>query len=287
MRPGLIYCAGFLALLACVSLLPAPLRAQAGVETPDRHAEYESLIDRALAAFEAARYPEARGLFEAAHALQPSARTLRGLGMTAFQQRDYDTAQQELQAAMRSTLRPLTPVQRVEVGELLSWMETGLGSLELTVSPEHAIAEIDGRQRTPGRILLDPGEHRLHVRAQNHASQTRVFSLELGAPLALRVALQPVELASVAAAPPSSPTREAPRSALGGAQQRSPHVRDASAEPTDASVFSRWWFWTAVGVVAAAAVVGVVAIAAPSGDPEYEPGGIGGVVRTLWIEPAR
>ncbi|HTU59491.1 MAG TPA: hypothetical protein VMF89_13670, partial [Polyangiales bacterium] len=46
-------------------------------------ASYDALVTAGLEAFEADRASEARAAFERAHALQPSARTLRVLGLTA------------------------------------------------------------------------------------------------------------------------------------------------------------------------------------------------------------
>ena len=227
--------------------------------------EYETLIDRALAAFEAARYPEARSLFEAAHALQPGARTLRGLGLIAFQQHDYNLARHELSTAMASTLRPLTPVQRVELAELLAWMTSELATLKLELSPLHATAEVDERVRSPGEILLDPGEHELHVRAEGHQPHTQKLTLGIGQTLTLQLKLQPVIAAT------------------GGMRVESPHVladHAPSAPEASGGVFTRWWFWSGVGaVVVGAVIVGIVI--AQSSESAYEPGGINGVVQTL------
>jgi tetratricopeptide (TPR) repeat protein len=256
------------ALLPTAAWAQAEPMAEPQTEAPTADVRYEALIDRALAEFDARRFTEARSLFEEAHALQPTARTLRGLGLTAFEQRRYDLAHRELQAAMGSTLRPLTPVQRVEIGELLAWMETNLGTLELSLSPPNAAALVDDHEHGPGRVLLDPGEHRLLVRAEGYRSEARAFTLELDRPLALRVELQRA-VEAVAAPParlPSGPPPDEPR------------------EGSSSSIFERWWFWTAVGVIVVGGVATALALTLDS-EPDYEPGGVGGVVRTLRVRP--
>jgi outer membrane protein assembly factor BamD (BamD/ComL family) len=47
------------------------------------------LIGDAVAEYEAGHYQEARALFRQAHEKQPTARTLRGIGMASFELRDY------------------------------------------------------------------------------------------------------------------------------------------------------------------------------------------------------
>src|SRR5262245_27475940 len=47
-------------------------------------ADYDSVLDRAVEAFEAKDYGHARAWFEKAYALQPNARVLRGMGISAL-----------------------------------------------------------------------------------------------------------------------------------------------------------------------------------------------------------
>ena len=81
-------------LLLAVTLLASlpPLRATAQPSARASTTEYEAMITDGLAEFQAQRYAEARALFERAHALSPNARTLRGIGMVAFEMRDRSIA---------------------------------------------------------------------------------------------------------------------------------------------------------------------------------------------------
>ncbi len=251
----LVLVLGFLAFLAA-NLTPAPAWCQ--------DAAYEQLIDRALEAFAAREFATARTLFEQAHARRPSARTLRGLGVTAVELRRYESAEDELEAALADSRRPLTIEQQREVHGLLEWMRANLGTLHLTLTPPSAIARIDDRRTAARSLRLDPGDHVLEVRADGHQPHTRRFTVARGSELSLKIDLAP-EFEPVAAIP------RAPATARG-------RPRD---EP--GSVFEHWWFWTALGV---AAVGGAAAVWAVTREPEpkpFEPGGVEGVFMTLRV----
>src|SRR5262245_5250782 len=51
--------------------------------------DYRTTIEGAVEAYSQQRYDEALGLFLKAHALSPSARTLRGIGLASFETRRY------------------------------------------------------------------------------------------------------------------------------------------------------------------------------------------------------
>src|SRR5262245_2196729 len=114
-----LICFGFALLLACLSLsLPHTAAAQArGGSSED--AEYRQVVEEALAEFNRGNWEEAAALFERAHRLNPSARTLRGMGLTAYEARRYVDATRHLSEALTETRRPLTPAQREEVTQTL------------------------------------------------------------------------------------------------------------------------------------------------------------------------
>ena len=255
---------------ACMTATGA-VEAQAKTGQTPSDSAYEQLIDRALDAFEKREFSRARALFEQAHARQPSARTLRGLGVTAVELRNYESAEDELEAALADHRRPLTSEQRLEVTELLEWMRSSLGILHLELTPPSAIARIDER-RTAGRTLrLDPGEHALEVRAEGYRLHVQRFSVERGEELALRIDLQR-ELFASAESPQPQPIPATAPARMGG-------VRDGST-----AVWERWWFWTAVGVVVAGGAVAAWALTADPGVKPLEAGGAAGVFETLRVQ---
>jgi tetratricopeptide (TPR) repeat protein len=244
-----------------------PTAPVAHAEAPaDAQAEYDTVVERALAAFDAQRFDEARSLFERAHALQPSARTLRGLGVTAFAQNRYALAKPELEASLIDTRRPLTQAQRDEVTGFLSWMNSSLGTLRLQLSPAHAIALVDTQAVNPGTTLLEPGEHRLDVRASGFHSHEQTIVLTLDKPLDLAIALVALsEPQSVAASPTLHEASAV--SVAASAQPQPPH--DANS----GSVFGQWWFWTAAAIVVGGTVA-VVLVATHQPDAMALPQGV-------------
>jgi hypothetical protein len=253
----------------------APALQRAAAAAASDEAAYQQLIDRALAAFRATEYAQARTLFERAHAVQPSARTLRGLGVTAVALGRYVDATRELQAAQIDARRPLTRVEHQEVAQLLEWMRTSLVALRLELSPTHASALIDDHPAAAGELLLVPGEHELRVQAEGYESDLRRLNLKLGQTESLRVQLSPAA------------TKLSPNAAAASAR-RSAAATDARTKATapheEVSIFGRWWFWTGV---AAVTIGGAIAALALDGEeqPLYEQGGVGGVHRALSRAP--
>jgi hypothetical protein len=174
----------------------------------EESAEYRSLMDRGLAAYGQQRFAEARAFFARGHALAPSARTQRALGIADLALDNFTLAREELQAALDNRSSPLTADQRGEVAELLAWMRANLGTLHLRCTPVHAEAMIDGRPVKLPEVLLEPNEHRLLVTANGFVPREQTFTLRLEQPLTLEVAL--VRESEVARASAAGNPRVAP-----------------------------------------------------------------------------
>lgn len=82
-------------------------------------AGYVEAARRAVAAFNRGDYAGAHVAFEQAHAITPSARTLRGLGLASFELGRFEDAARELTAASGDPRHPLTDEQHREVQALL------------------------------------------------------------------------------------------------------------------------------------------------------------------------
>jgi hypothetical protein len=100
--------------------------------------EYKKVIEGAVLEFDSGNWGEARVLFEQAHALRPSARTLRGMGKVSFELKEYVRAQKELNAAQVELRSPLSESQRQEVLGLLLRVEKFIGRLTVRVKPAEA-----------------------------------------------------------------------------------------------------------------------------------------------------
>jgi hypothetical protein len=158
-------------LVASLASIPADLvRAQDGEPAPPP--SYTPLVDGAVAEFSAGRWAEARALFRAAHEVHPNARTLRGIGMSSFELRDYPDAVRSLEAALHATARPLTDEQRAQVEQLLARARAFVGRFVVPAAPAGAHLYVDGTGVEPGDgwpasaapILLGLGAHTITIR---------------------------------------------------------------------------------------------------------------------------
>lgn len=142
----------------------------AGADTND--ARYQQKVADAIAEYDRGNWAEARALFLDAHALSPSARTWRTLGMTAFELRDYVSALRELNASLDDPQRPLDAQLRVEVEALLDRTRAFVGRFHVAVEPSSATLWVEDRQariEADGTLLLGLGEHVLRARLDGYS----------------------------------------------------------------------------------------------------------------------
>ncbi len=145
----------------------APPSTTAVTATPSSDA-YRETINAAVAEFAAEHHAEARALFRRAHAMRPNARTLRGIGMCAFELREYAEAVRALSAALIDTRRPLTEEHTAQVQAALERANAFVGRFEVTV-PSGALLFVDGASApteldADGTLLLTLGTHVIETR---------------------------------------------------------------------------------------------------------------------------
>ncbi len=176
---------GFLVLCLCVAAV-APGRVCA------QEADYRELVRQAVEEYRAGRFEEASAFFKQAHAIRPSARTHRGLGLTYFEARRYALAIPHLRGALTDIRRPLTPAQREVVERALEQAEAVVARFEVTLDPPGATLQLDGSKTTlvEGELLLDPGKHELVCTAAGYQSARRILDAQSGASSSLVIELK-------------------------------------------------------------------------------------------------
>ena len=165
----------------------------------DETDDYRRLVDTAVAEYGAAHYEEARALFVKAHALDPTARTGRGLGMASFELRDYVDSIRHLEQALHSTVRPLDGELRANTVKLLARARDYVATLVVETTPADAQLRVDDAlvsATSEHPLLLNPGEHQLVVQAPGHVVERRELAARGGQPLRLRLSLQAEAVAS-------------------------------------------------------------------------------------------
>lgn len=246
-RDGLV-ALGFWMLLQLALALPATAQT-----TDAAPAGYDALIDQAVAEFAASHWAEARALFLQAHALYPNARTLRGIGMSSYELRDYPEAVRTLEEALTSTVRPLTSEQRAQVTELRQRAGAFVGRYEIPAAPEGARLYLDGTHvaleegwpAAPGHVLLGVGEHQLAIRLDDGRAASARVVVRGATEAVLDIDLAPLS-------PPAPSAASATASATPPAPPSSYHEVPPPPPGTDVTP------WVVLGVGAGVAVVGAI-----------------------------
>jgi hypothetical protein len=161
--------------------------------TESVQAEYRTVVAQAITEFNAQRFAEARALFARGHELWPSARTLRTLGMTAFEMSMYPQALQELQASLVHPRKALDERQREQVQGLIDRTRGFVGRYTLELDPADVTLLMDGQRQPVGtrRVVLPVGSHTLVARAQGHIELRLPLDVQGGEDAALVVQLVP------------------------------------------------------------------------------------------------
>ncbi|HEX4336772.1 MAG TPA: hypothetical protein VH062_12720 [Polyangiaceae bacterium] len=197
-----------------------------GHADPAESDEYRDAIARAVAAFDASDLAAARGAFEQAHALSPSARTFRGIAVVAFRQGDFLTAVTAFRAALADARKPLTPEQHAEATDLLTKADRHVGHVLLVPVPASATVRFDGRvEDSRDELDVASGTHVFRADAPGHETVERETFVAAGIRTTVKLVL-PVTAATPAATEPA-PT----------------DVTPAAAEPSK----GRLWTWVALG----------------------------------------
>ncbi|HEX5661143.1 MAG TPA: hypothetical protein VFX59_28325 [Polyangiales bacterium] len=251
---------------------------------PGEPTAYRSTVREALSEYHAKNWPEARALFEEAHRLYPNARTLRGLGMTAFELRSYRESVSFLTSALDSQVKPLDGKLRVETEQLLTRAERFVGKLTIQVTPADANVTVDGNPAVIGKepIVLDVGEHNFEFHAEGYLAESRSLYVKGRESETWTVVLNKVP-APVVAAPVVPTPEEVAREAEPEPARGTRFVNlDSHERRSDRPLYKNPWLWTGVAVVVVAAIVVPVVLAtrddklsaANVSDTNTPPGGV-------------
>jgi hypothetical protein len=152
---------------------------------------------------------------------------------------------------------------RGQLQDALQTIKAHLGSVEIWGSPDGAEVAINGEVKgtlpLANPVRSSDQQVTMVVRAKGFFDVSRVVNVSPGS-----VTREHVELRPISAAPP-------PVAAAAGTETAQP-VADLTAHPAAPSggeagstpVYERWWFWTAVGVVAVGAGAGAYLLSRPA-----------------------
>jgi len=202
--------------LVLVLLVPSLALAQGDDGPPP---EYRGIVDSALEEFDAQHWAEARALFERAHAIFPNARTLRGMGMAAFELRDYVAARRALESSLTDPRRALTAEQRAQVTELMTRARVFVGDFRIGPAPIGTVIDVDGAPATADGDLaaqaslpLAVGQHVVTLRATDGRISRAQITVHGGesAELALAIPSESTPVIEPEPTPEPAPTPTTP-----------------------------------------------------------------------------
>jgi hypothetical protein len=227
-----------LAVALCVGLSVCTSGRAARAELVDDSAHageppgYRDAVSEGLREFEARNYPEARSLFLRAHALSPSARTHRALGLVEFELRNYVDSIHHLRAARETSVKSLNEAQLRETESILARAQAFVGQYRVRTTPATSELWLDGSQLhvSDGEpVLLTIGEHSLECRAPGYLQKQQKLAVKGGESGDLTFALVPITDLTAPSGASASATRP---------------------------WYKSGWLWAAVGVVVVGAAAG-------------------------------
>lgn len=133
-------------------LAPAAAFAQAGDDEREP-AGYRAAIDAAVQEHELNHFAESREHFARAHALYPNARTLRALGMVAFELKRYSESARYLTDALASRERTLEGDKRAQTEKLLARANGYLARFALDIAPRTGFPQLTPSAPCPTAAL--------------------------------------------------------------------------------------------------------------------------------------
>lgn len=249
--------AGFALVFALLgSHLWTTLSARAEAAEPT---DYRPLFDAAQAEYGAGHYLAARALFGDAHERLPSARTLRGLGMSELALQNHRSSVDYLERALASEEQALDARLRRETEALLERAYGGVARLMISSEPAEAQLSIDGKPvaRNGEKLVLEAGEHRLELSMPGYTRELRTIQVRGREYEIWHVALEPERQGAAEAEPLAPLPSEVARASA--PPQRAPEpllIERPSRQP----LYKNAWLWSGVGValVASAVVLSVL-----------------------------
>jgi hypothetical protein len=250
----------------------AVLAAHAGAQAQAQPTEYRELVRQALAEFDAKNWVQARTLFRAAHAAQPSARTLRGLGMVAFEMQEYVDAHEQLGAALRDPRKPLDSALRAETAALLQRTRAMIGRVRLAIAPPDATIRLNGSRVEPGtrELWMRAGGQMIRAEAVGYQPQIIELDIQGGDDIQVEVDLERASIAGAGVPAPHDRSRAVAESLATAPGDE--HDRDGDA------ITQKWWFWVGAGALAVGIGTAVALLASRGEEQEPVTKGTGDVV---------
>jgi hypothetical protein len=250
-------------------------------------------FQQGVALYQDRNYDAALAEFLGAYGISHEPVVLYNLGLTYKALFRYGEAVDALERYLGESGPKISKERRVDVERVVSELKSLLADVTIVVRPPEAAVLVDGRAVTlgvEGIVKLAPGTHVVEATASGYTGDRRAITVVAGTPqtvslalaaiphtarikiaaaqLGARVAIDgkdlgpsPVEIELPAgghqvevSAPGYAPDRSELTVAAGQSRTVTVALEAPRAEADTRPLYRRWWFWTGIGVVAAAAV---------------------------------
>lgn len=303
---------------AGVALTMTLLLGAAHASAQDAGAEARRLFEEGVALLQGGRYADALQRLERVRALRETPAVMLDLALAQRGLGRYVEASRSLGRYLALAQGRIDASRRQEIDALQREIQSALAHLTIRTTGPAATVTLDGRDLSPSELgaslVVDPGVHVVRVAGDGVEPEEVARTVASGETVALSFAVRPhvvtTRLRVMAAgdaevfvdrrmigqgsqdfeATPGP--HEVEVRAAGYETFRAPVVLTAGrdervvvtlrrAQAPSERVWSRWWFWTAVGAVAAGATVAVVYATRPTEAPET--GSLGYAVGALAV----
>lgn len=244
-----------------VFLLVSLLVWQPGIRAEDA----DTLLRQGVALRKERKDREAFELFQRAVGIQKTPRALAQLGLCEQALGLWPKAESHIKEALDAAGDPWIKKNRSTLDESMRAIDAHLGSLEIWGDPADAEVLFNGRPvgalPATGPVRVEIGQVTVTVRAKGYADATRTIDVRGGDSLRENVTLVAAAPAPIAALVAPSPPPSEPTPSL-VAQPGA-----TAGEAIDRPVYARWWFWTAIGAVAAGGIAAAVLLSRGQSSP--------------------
>jgi hypothetical protein len=229
------------------------------------HAEdADALVRQGIQLRKQGKDREAYELFQRAVALQSTPRSLAQLGLSEQALGLWPKAETHVKEALGSGDDPWIKKNHATLEESLRTIDAHLGSLGLWGEPAGAEVLFNGVSvgtlPDTGPVRVEVGQVTFTVRAKGYSDATRTVEVKSGDSLRENVVLIAAKAPATATgaegaalalkAPPPGPSEATP------ALVTQPAPESAEDHP----IYTRWWFWTAIGAAIAGGVVTAIVL---------------------------
>jgi hypothetical protein len=214
----------------------------------------EALINRGLELRQAGQDRQALPLFQEAAEKKKTPRALAQVGMCEYALGLWVEAEEHMQQALASRTDAWIHKNERNLKEALGEIQEKLGSIDVWGEPSGARVAVDGHAMgmlpLEHPLRLTTGRHSLLIEAAGFLTDTRFVEIKMRVLTREHVALGPLPVLT----PPPQSTQPAGTLVSTGAALGGPSAGNtASSSPSSEPIYTRWWFWTALGAVAVAA----------------------------------